>query len=1606
MSQVDRGGLDYNIQIGGNFASQLPLVRAQLAAVFEQINKNQAAAAGLARSMEVTSVAVRQATVAAKSAATANAINSKQARATAKSVGILESAQRKYAQAVKAAAVSREFARISDRNDFNLQKRLLTQQEQRVLAEKALTSAINKQIAIDSRKQAIAERGVSLTFDQLRALKVLTKEQERLRWASQRTTQAINEANDAAFRSIRVAGQVADIRSRNADRAARQEIFGKEGLDANGNASKATRQLAKEQERLANAARKSALAIKEANDQSLRTIRVAGQVAAIRSRNDDKAARQAIFAAQGLDANGKTIKAPRVPLNPQEIGQAAARKRLDGLIQSNINKQSLEQEVARRGLKLTKDQRRELGLLNNEQERGQRTGRSLLSVLTRIAGTILAFAAIRQVFSVFRNLVVEIVNFNAKVETAQLGIASLLTAVSDVRDATGQTVDSARALGLAQIEARKQTQLLRRDALQTAATFDDLLGAFQTAVAPGFQAGLNVDQIRQFTVQISQAATTIGLETNQLAEEIRSLLQGTIQARQTRIATSLGITNEDIRNAKEAGVLFEFLQERFTAFTVAGEESLKTYRALYTNLVDAFRLLASEAGSELFVEVKRGLADLFRTIVSIDPITGILSPDPQALKGIQGISDGLVRALGEVRKLGEALGFDQLGSAGVAFGNLIADVAVIARGLITGLVQGFTDISTIVQRILGSSIFDNLDVANTVALVTRILTLITTISIVFAPIIGLVTSLGAAIFAISVSVGPIMASLTLIGPVLVAAVVPALVIAGTLALIGAALVGIVEGTRLFNKEIGGVDLTTMQTARIGFTGLRGDINKAQLSVTSFGARVLSVGATIVGKVLSVVIKKLGDVFSALSKASSALDTIAGIRGSSLLTTELAAAAASINDLAKATPVAADRMSFFFKIIADGTNKLRQLVDRKQGIDISNIVADDRSAAKFLGDQLTSLRESLAPEIRKLFDELGGGGVANPDRLSDIFRNLPPIISKVSDGLAEGTARVVELRDASREAADALRETVSTVGLQGAVASQRSALNKSQVETREVLKTLLQEQSAVEVEQLRNAQEKANFDKRLLGVSKENIDLLNDGVVLAKTTLKIDNQIANARTSIALTDVKLREATKQGNTEQIDALIETRRLEELRLEVLREQSAAVDSTTNSLLAGASTKNAQTITLLISQQLSLRGREIDLEDRSASINEDRLRVEGLIFEAVQRRVQASAVEANFDLVRSNAEAIVVLEARRAEIAAASSNEDIRSLVNLQNEVRLLEIQASQAQTLRELEISSLEGVRSQLTDLQAIAVVEQQILLLRQQNATATDLATLNILEQGRIAEEQAIRAGGSLSSQFGLAIEQLERDLPSRFQSIFDILSSSVGSFGDFVTQTIVDAFDPTAKGDISERFGRFLQGIASQIISSLVRVAIARAALNLSGLFGFGDGGEVPQAFSRGGDVQGSTSGRRRRAIGLASGGDVPRSAARPDMRPKGIPASDTVPAFLTPGEFVHRVDAVRTYGLGVMEAINQARIDPTALKDLAAGTRARTTRAKRSKVRSFAEGGSVAPMGSSSSNGGSGSTMSPAYIVASERTMDTLLSGGAPALRRWLASEGFGPRG
>ena len=212
---------------------------------------------------------------------------------------------------------------------------------------------------------------------------------------------------------------------------------------------------------------------------------------------------------------------------------------------------------------------------------------------------------------------------------------------------------------------------------------------------------------------------------------------------------------------------------------------------------------------------------------------------------------------------------------------------------------------------------------------------------------------------------------------------------------------------------------------------------------------------------------------------------------------------------------------------------------------------------------------------------------------------------------------------------------------------------------------------------------------------------------------------------------------------------------------------------------------------------------------------------------------------------------------------------------------------------------------------------------------------------------------------------------------FDFIEDGIKALAATISAAIIDAFFEPQKS-IRETFGNLFKALSQQLLQIIIQATIARA---ISGAFS--TGGQVGGT----GQVQGKATGGRiwshANAPGFAGGGGF-------FARPSWISARDTVAAWLEPGEWVHRVAAVRTYGEKFMRAVNEQRIDPNAARFLADQAGGGSSAAPTSGA--FATGGSV--------GGGSGSGVASAQqiLVTNEQTAAQIYAGGVESLLKMMS--------
>lgn len=445
----------------------------------------------------------------------------------------------------------------------------------------------------------------------------------------------------------------------------------------------------------------------------------------------------------------------------RELGRITRQANLDrqrAAAQSARTQREAER-AQRRATEAARQQRRELLGLNRE-------GNRLLFTFRRLVGALAAFALARQAASSFRDLVSLGVRFNAELQASRVGFAGIIASAGRITDLQGRQLRGQEAFNAAVRAGERVQQTLLVRSLETTATVSELGVAFQQAVGPGLARGLNIDQISELSVLISQAATSINLSQQQLAEETRSILSGTARAQTTRLAALFGGAaelNQLVRTAADGNELFSELTERLGGTAEAARRIANEIPGLANRIRGALEVVTGAAAVDFSETLRTTLQDIFNTLVQVNEQTGLLEPTPEALAAFAAIFDALDRIAGIFRGLAGEIGFGGLAQAGatLAAGLEIAAAAVV--GIVRGVRQAFAVISAVFQPVIRIAEAFGLTDGSVQDVVSRVTQLITLIAVARAGVALLAGGFTRLVAIVSLLSGPLANVLTLIG---------------------------------------------------------------------------------------------------------------------------------------------------------------------------------------------------------------------------------------------------------------------------------------------------------------------------------------------------------------------------------------------------------------------------------------------------------------------------------------------------------------------------------------------------------------------------------------------------------------------------------------------------------------------------------------------------------------------------------------------------------------------------------------------------------------------------------------------------------------------------
>jgi len=287
----------------------------------------------------------------------------------------------------------------------------------------------------------------------------------------------------------------------------------------------------------------------------------------------------------------------------------------------------------------------------------------LTIILALVFAVTAAFRILVNVISMVASAMYEAgktgLEYNAFLLEAKLGIGSLLMTYGRWIDGQGRVIDSSRAFVRAQQLSVQVLEQARIAALETTATFPEMVRGLQEGMGPALQAGFNPTQVVRFTQAMTQAAGAIGMPFEQLGQEIRGVFEFDF-SKNSRISRMLfqgmGKSAEELRTqfaAMSSAARFDFIMDRLKAFSLAGDQLARTPKGALSNLKDAYQQILGAGTVKLTDDFTKAVLRLSNSFLIVGK-NGEKAFNPFLIEAIKKTYDSVDRLGMRVLDLAEA----------------------------------------------------------------------------------------------------------------------------------------------------------------------------------------------------------------------------------------------------------------------------------------------------------------------------------------------------------------------------------------------------------------------------------------------------------------------------------------------------------------------------------------------------------------------------------------------------------------------------------------------------------------------------------------------------------------------------------------------------------------------------------------------------------------------------------------------------------------------------------------------------------------------------------------------------------------------------------------
>lgn len=292
-----------------------------------------------------------------------------------------------------------------------------------------------------------------------------------------------------------------------------------------------------------------------------------------------------------------------------------------------------------------------MGDLTNQVSKSAESVRNLDKMVSRLGYSVARYAVIYQglkgIGNLFDTAVGGAYRYAKNIETNEIGMSGILTSMMTLN---GKTLEWNEAMSV----SKGIIKDLQSESLKTAATAEDLINTYRAILGPGLSAGMKLDEIKTLTTVGVNAVSSLGLPSNQIIQELRDLVQGGIRPASSTLATSLGLTDADIKAAKQSSEgLFKFLMNRLKGFEIATKYTQDTVKGALAQIEEGVQRGIAEGARPLYDAYGETLRGIANSLVIIDDKTKEAKINPEFEKSIENISERTLSIAKDLKDVGE-----------------------------------------------------------------------------------------------------------------------------------------------------------------------------------------------------------------------------------------------------------------------------------------------------------------------------------------------------------------------------------------------------------------------------------------------------------------------------------------------------------------------------------------------------------------------------------------------------------------------------------------------------------------------------------------------------------------------------------------------------------------------------------------------------------------------------------------------------------------------------------------------------------------------------------------------------------------------------------------